>query len=116
MGVPVAATAVDGVPELVTHQQTGLLSQPGDPAGLAENIVWLLEHPEEAQKMGQSAQKRVVPKFSAEQMVEKIEALYERLLIEKGYGDIREAMEQSGLRAGERDVPRTRITQSNSSI
>jgi glycosyltransferase involved in cell wall biosynthesis len=116
MGVPVAATAVDGVPELVTHQQTGLLSPPGDPAGLAENIVWLLEHPEEAQKMGQSAKKRVVPKFSAEQMVEKIEALYERLLIEKGYGDNRETMEQSSLRAGERDVPRTRITQSNSRI
>jgi glycosyltransferase involved in cell wall biosynthesis len=85
MGVPVAATAVDGVPELVTHQQTGLLSPPGDPAQLAQNIIWLLDHPEEAHRMRQSATSRVVPTFSAEQMVERIEALYERLLIEKGY-------------------------------
>jgi glycosyltransferase involved in cell wall biosynthesis len=83
-GVPVAATAVDGVPELVTHQQTGLLSPPGDPAQLAQNIVWLLDNPEEAQRMRQCATSRVVPTFSAEQMVEQIEALYERLLVEKG--------------------------------
>jgi glycosyltransferase involved in cell wall biosynthesis len=84
MEVPVAATAVDGVPELVTHQQTGLLSPPGEPARLAKNVMWLLDHPEEAQKMGQCAKKRVVPTFSAERMVEQIEALYERLLVEKG--------------------------------
>jgi glycosyltransferase involved in cell wall biosynthesis len=84
VGVPVAATAVDGVPELVTHQQTGLLSPPGDPVRLAENMVWLLEHPEEAQRMKQRARNRVVPAFSAERMVEQIEALYERLLIKKG--------------------------------
>jgi glycosyltransferase involved in cell wall biosynthesis len=83
MGVPVTATAVDGVPELVTHRQTGLLSPPGDPLRLAENIIWLLEHPEEALRMRRSARNRVVPAFSADRMVEQIEALYERLLFEK---------------------------------
>jgi len=118
MGVPAAATAVDGVPELVTHQQTGLLSPPGDPIQLAENIVGLLEHPDEAHKMGQRAHNRVVPTFSAERMVENIEALYERLLIEKGYGDMSETMEQASSRATKRDVPqaKTRMTQSNSRI
>jgi glycosyltransferase involved in cell wall biosynthesis len=85
MGVPVAATAVDGVPELVTHQQTGLLSPPGDPARLAENMIWLLDNPEEAQRMRQCARSRVVPTFGAERMVNQIEALYERLLVEKQY-------------------------------
>ncbi len=85
VGVPVAATAVDGVPELVTHQQTGLLSPPGDPPQLAENAIWLLDHPEEAQRMKRCARNRVVPAFSAERMVGQIEALYERLLVEKGY-------------------------------
>lgn len=85
MGVPVAATAVDGVPELVTHRETGLLSPPGDPAGLADNIIWLLDYPEEAQRMRQSARTRVVPTFSAERMVGQIEALYERLLVEREY-------------------------------
>jgi glycosyltransferase involved in cell wall biosynthesis len=88
MSIPVAATAVDGVPELITHGKTGLLSPPGNPAQLAKNIVWLLDHPEEAQKIGQSARPWVVPTFSAERMVEQIEALYERLLVEKGYSPI----------------------------
>jgi glycosyltransferase involved in cell wall biosynthesis len=84
MGVPVAATAVNGIPELVNHQQTGLLSPPHHPAQLAENIVWLLDHPEEARRMGQRGQALVVPNFDAKQMVHSIEALYERLLAEKG--------------------------------
>ena len=83
VGVPIAATAVDGVPELVTHHETGLLSPPGDPARLAENTLWLLDHAEEAQRMSERARERVVPTFSAERMVAQIEALYERLLIEK---------------------------------
>jgi glycosyltransferase involved in cell wall biosynthesis len=87
VGVPVAATAVNGVPELVIHKETGLLSPPGDPARLAENITWSLDHPDEVQTMKQSARNRVVPDFSAERMVEKIEALYERLLAEKEYAE-----------------------------
>lgn len=85
MSVPVAATAVDGVPELVTHGKTGLLSPPGDPASLAENVVWLLDHPQEAQRMGRSGRERVVPEFGVEKMVDGIEALYEHLLAAKGY-------------------------------
>jgi glycosyltransferase involved in cell wall biosynthesis len=95
MEVPVAATAVDGVPELVTHQQTGMLSPPGDPVRLAEHIMFLLDHPEEAQRMKQSARRRVVPTFGAEQMVEQIEALYERLLAEKGFVQKRHSLVMS---------------------
>ena len=84
MGLPVAVTAVNGIPELVAHQQTGLLARPHDPARLAENIVWLLDHPTEAREMGQRGQALVVPNFDARQMVHHIEALYERLLAEKG--------------------------------
>lgn len=84
MGLPVAATAVNGIPELVKHQQTGLLSPPSQPARLAENIVWLLEHPADARRMGLRGQALVVPNFDARQMVHSIEALYARLLAEKG--------------------------------
>jgi glycosyltransferase involved in cell wall biosynthesis len=84
MGIPIAATAVNGIPELVIHRQTGLLSPPHHPAQLAEHIAWLLENPEAARRMSERAQARVVPDFDARLMVEKIEALYERLLAEKG--------------------------------
>jgi glycosyltransferase involved in cell wall biosynthesis len=83
MSVPVVATSVDGVPELVAHQRTGLLSPPYDPAQLAENILWMLDHPQEADRMGQRGKERVVPAFSAEKMVEEIAALYEHLLVNK---------------------------------
>ncbi|MGZ8158481.1 MAG: glycosyltransferase family 4 protein [Methylobacter sp.] len=86
MNIPVAATDVGGVPELVIHKETGLLSAPRDPAQLAKNIVWLLDHPEEARKMSQRAHSRVVPAFSGRHMVERIEALYERLMLEKSSG------------------------------
>jgi glycosyltransferase involved in cell wall biosynthesis len=86
MKVPVAVTRAGAMPELVVHGETGLLSPPGDAARLAENILWLLEHPEEARKLGERGHARVVPAFSGRYMVERIEALYERLLVEKGIG------------------------------
>lgn len=84
MGVPVAATAVDGVPELVHHQKTGLLSPARDPEALAANILQLISQPEEAQRMARRARARVVPRFGADRMLEQIDNLYWTLLQEKG--------------------------------
>lgn len=84
MGVPVAATAVDGVPELVIHQQTGLLSPPRDPDALAANIVRLIDQPDEAQRMARRAKGRVVPAFGAQRMLDQIDSLYRSLLHEQG--------------------------------
>ena len=81
LGRPVAATAVNGVPELIIHGETGLLSPPRQPLVLAENILWILDHPDEAQSMARSARDRILSQFGAEHMVEQIEALYEKLLI-----------------------------------
>lgn len=80
LGVPVAVTAVNGMPELVTHLQTGMLSPASDPAAQAENVVWLLDHPDEARQMGRRGRDRVLPQFSADQMVERLDALYETLV------------------------------------
>jgi glycosyltransferase involved in cell wall biosynthesis len=84
MGLPVAATAVNGVLELVTHKKTGMLSPPREPVRLAENIMWLLDHPEEMREMCARARERVMQSFGAERMVQQIEELYERLLAGKG--------------------------------
>lgn len=78
-GVPAAATAVDGVPELVDHGRTGLLSQPGRPDQLAQNVLTLLSDRPRALDMARAAKQRVVQNFGARRMVEKIEALYEEL-------------------------------------
>lgn len=86
VGIPVAVTAVNGVPEIVHHGETGLLSPPADPPKLAENILWLVNHPEEAQQMSIRGQEEILPHFGAQQMISQIETLYESLLLEKGSG------------------------------
>ena len=84
MRLPVTATSVGGVPEIIIHQETGLLSAPGNPTKLADNIIWLLDHPEEASIMGDSARRKVLEDFSAAKMIERIENLYWGLLEENG--------------------------------
>ena len=86
-GVPVAATEVDGIPELVTHNVTGRLSPPGDPDGLAQSIIWILEHRNEALRMAAEGRTRVVREWGADQMVSQIDALYQRLLAGRGSGN-----------------------------
>ena len=75
---------VNGVPELVVHEETGLLSPPQNSAQLAANLLWLLDHPGAVCQMSKNARERVLPLFGAEQMVAQIDELYERLLIMKG--------------------------------
>lgn len=83
MGIPVAATAVDGIPELVTHRQTGLLSEPASPNQLAENIDWVLSHPTEATAMATRAKSQVQRDFCASRMVDKIDELYRDHMLRK---------------------------------
>ncbi len=80
MRLPVAATAVDGVPELVYHGVTGLLSRPREPLELAKNVLWLLSEPGEARKMGQRGYERAVPAFDVDHMVRSIEGVYDQVL------------------------------------
>jgi glycosyltransferase involved in cell wall biosynthesis len=84
MSLPVAATSVGGVPEIVIDQKTGLLSPPGDPVKLAENINWLIDHPSQAYNMGKNARQKVISDFSAEKMIHRIENLYQDLMKENG--------------------------------
>lgn len=78
-GVPVAATAVGGVPELVRDGIEGRLCPPRDPAALAESISWLIENPTERARMGAAGRSRAAL-FSTASMVRATAELYERLL------------------------------------
>jgi len=79
-GRPVVATAVDGVVDVVEHGATGLLSEPGDPEGLAARVVWLLDHPEEAALMGKQARDLVRALFAPERMCAVLDEIYSSLL------------------------------------
>jgi glycosyltransferase involved in cell wall biosynthesis len=79
-GRPVAATAVDGVRDVVTPGATGLLAGPGNPEGLAACVGWLLDHPLQAAQMGAQARARVRLLFSPERMCAVLDEVYSRLL------------------------------------
>lgn len=59
MGLPVVASAVGGVPELVRHGENGLLVPPGDPAMLAESLTQLISSPDLRQRLGLGAARTV---------------------------------------------------------
>jgi len=79
VGVPVVATSVGGLPEIVEHGTTGLLVPPADEAGLTRGISWMLDHPQEAVEMAAAARCVVEQKFTASAMARKTEELYRRL-------------------------------------
>ena len=58
-GVPVVSTMAGGIPELITHNHTGLLSIVGDSENLAKNIILLLESPDLNRRITKEAQLNV---------------------------------------------------------
>ncbi len=75
-GVPAVCTDVGGVKELITPRETGLLVKPKDPQALAEAIIWLLDHPQEAQAMGDKAKILVQNNFQLAAKVKQLRDLY----------------------------------------
>jgi glycosyltransferase involved in cell wall biosynthesis len=80
MGLPVVASAVGGLPELVADGQTGWLVPPGNPEALAGRLRTLLADPALRRAMGENGQARVRRNFSRDQMVASISEIYEELL------------------------------------
>ncbi|PLX44846.1 MAG: glycosyl transferase, partial [Hyphomicrobiales bacterium] len=72
-GLPVAATAVGGVPELVSDGKTGLLTPPGDEKALAAALMRLLEDGDLRRAMGEAGRRRALDEFSIEAMVRRTE-------------------------------------------
>jgi glycosyltransferase involved in cell wall biosynthesis len=74
-GAPIAATAAGGIPEVVEHGETGLLSPPSHPPALAGAIVRLLSDPDFAASLAARARMRV-EEFSVARMVERTIDVY----------------------------------------
>ena len=73
-GVPVVASRVSSLPELVVDGETGVLVDPQEPAALATGIERVLEAPE---PLGAAAQRRARERFSVTRMADATVALYE---------------------------------------
>jgi glycosyltransferase involved in cell wall biosynthesis len=79
-GVPVAATAGGGLPELVRHEETGLLVPVGDARALADAINRLLDDLALGQGLCDRAKLKVTSDFSVTRMAERYQATYEDIL------------------------------------
>lgn len=84
MEKPVIATAVDGTPEIVIPDKTGLLVEAEDTEGLADAIAFALENREAMRQMGKNGRAFVLDHFSLQRQVNETETLYEDLCRQKG--------------------------------
>ncbi len=75
LGLPVVACRTGGIPEVVFHNENGLLVPPRDSEALADAITTLLDHPEMCEKMGEKA-RETVQAFSIERTVQNNIELY----------------------------------------
>ncbi len=79
-GVPVVASNVGGLPEVVRHGETGLLVPPRDPAALARAAWSLLADEPRRAAMAQAARLDATTRFRPEPMIARYEELYSRIL------------------------------------
>jgi len=81
--LPIVATRTGGIPEVVAHNETGLLVPPHDPPSLAGAILELYRDRKRAARLAEKGLDVVRSKFSAEAMAEKVITLYEHCATQK---------------------------------
>jgi glycosyltransferase involved in cell wall biosynthesis len=76
-GLPVVATAVNSVPEIVIAGKTGLLARPGDPGSLSRALAYALDNPDEAGRMADAARRMLDERFMPKALGEDLMEVYE---------------------------------------
>ncbi len=72
MGVPVVATRISAIPELVQHRKTGMLVPPEDPAAMAQAVLDLFGDPELRGKIVSRARQRVIRDFDNQVLIRRL--------------------------------------------
>lgn len=83
-GLPLVATNVGGLPEMITEEENGLLVRPRDPRGLADAMLRLLSDADLRARWGAASRARVENEFHVHTMVRAYEDLFETQLGERG--------------------------------
>jgi len=75
-GLPVVATSVGGIPEVIDDMRSGILVQPKNARDLAHALSFMIEHPRESREYGSKLKEKVTAEFSLAKMLEAIERIY----------------------------------------
>jgi len=78
--VPVIASRVGGLPEVVDDGETGYLSPAGDVDKMADDAVRLLTDKKARRAMGQRARKSAIERYSTDRIIPQYIDFYERIL------------------------------------
>ena len=75
-GLPIVASGVGGIPEVIESMRSGILVKPRQPSEIADALEFLLTHPAKTAQFGQTLRARVVKEFSTVRMVKETMAVY----------------------------------------
>jgi glycosyltransferase involved in cell wall biosynthesis len=84
LGLPVVASRIGGLPEIVENGVTGLLFEPGNAEDLANKLRFLWENPELCRQMGKAAQEKVVHHYSQNAYYKNLMEVYEKAITLSG--------------------------------
>jgi glycosyltransferase involved in cell wall biosynthesis len=84
--LPVVATNVGGIPEMIENGRNGLLVPAGNDQALAEALLRLIDRPHEAAALADAARQTIETRYSIDRMVSDFEALYMRELMDRSAG------------------------------
>jgi glycosyltransferase involved in cell wall biosynthesis len=94
-GLPVVATHVGGIAELVQHERTGVLVPSEDPEALAAAVMKLMARPDRANALGRTARQEIERQYSLSSMVARFEELYESELVARASRKIQGRLQTS---------------------
>lgn len=78
-GLPVVASQMGAMGEIIEDRRTGLHFEPGNPEDLATKIEWAMSHPAEMVRMRREARNEYLSKYTPERNYEMLKELYERV-------------------------------------
>lgn len=102
--LPVIASRIGALAEIVSDGKTGLLFEAGNPADFARKMTWALDHPKEMAELGRNARKQYETEYSAEVNYRLLIAIYQDAMEEvkanAGRTDHRPGIDSSNRRPG----------------
>jgi L-malate glycosyltransferase len=75
-GKPVVGSGIGGMLDTISHEETGLHVQPGNPNQLAESVIRIMKNDNFRKELGQNARKKAVKEYSSNVVIKTVEKLY----------------------------------------